>query len=62
MVFWGLRICPEKGMMEYWNIGHEKWKTEYPTSNVEAIFFDDARQASIFCFFSLKYSIKQKNP
>jgi hypothetical protein len=41
----------------YW---HEKRKTHYPTKNVEATFFDDARKASIFWFFLVKYAIKTR--
>ena len=46
------------GMMEYWNIGYEKRKTNYSTRNVESTEFDDARQTPIFCFYPNKYSIK----
>lgn len=46
------------GMTEYWNIGHEKWKTDYPTKNVESTFFDDARQVYILWFIPVKYVIE----
>jgi len=42
-------------MLEYW---YKKRKTKSFINNVESIFFDDARQASIFCFYPEKYSIK----
>ncbi len=43
------------GIVEYL---YEKWKTDYPTKSVESTYFDDARQASIFYLFRLKYSSK----
>jgi hypothetical protein len=46
--------------VECWNIGYEKRKTDYPTTNVESTVFDDARQTSISCFYPNKYSIKTK--
>jgi hypothetical protein len=39
---------------------HEKRKTDYPTKNVESIFFENAHQASAFLIFPLKYAIKNK--
>ncbi len=39
------------GIVECWNIGYEKRKTDYPTRNVESTIFDDAHQTSIFCFY-----------
>ncbi len=45
-------------MLECWNIGHEKRKTDYPTKNVESTFFDGALQASIF-WFVLVFSAKK---
>jgi hypothetical protein len=48
--------------MEYWNIGYEKRKTDYPTRNVESTFFDDALQASIFWFLFIEItSCLQRN-
>ncbi len=59
-IFYGHFLDEPYRMMECWNIGHEKRKTDYPTRNVEATFFDDALQTSIFCFFPPKNSIKTR--
>ena len=40
--------------MEFWKTGSEKRKKPYSTKNVESTFFDDAHQASIFCFLPHK--------
>jgi hypothetical protein len=39
--------------VECWNIGQEKWKTDYPTRNVESTLFDDAT-SHIISFFPLQ--------
>jgi hypothetical protein len=47
--------------VECWNTGYEKRKTGYPSKNVESTVFDDARQASIFCFYPKSIPSKLNN-
>jgi len=42
--------------VECWNTGYEKRKKIYSIKNVVSTFYDDAHQASIFCFHPRKYA------
>ena len=48
---YGMMASGSERIVECWNIGHEKRKTDYPTRNVESTFFDDARKHLFSGFF-----------
>ena len=47
--------------MECWNTGYEKRKKIYSTKNVVSTFYDDAHQASIFCFHPENMPVLREN-